>query len=154
VTATADVLDEHGERAAVCTADLRSFGGLAAFEGEVSTVRCFEDNVLLKQRLAEPGHGRVLVVDGGGSLRTALLGESIATLAFESGWAGVVVHGCVRDVAALRGLQLGLKALSSNPRPSGKAGTGEVEVPVSFGDVIFRPGARLFADEDGLVVLG
>jgi regulator of ribonuclease activity A len=152
VTSTADLLDEHGERAAVCLVQFRSYGP-PAFEGEVATVRCFEDNVLLKQRVSAPGEGRVLVVDGGGSLRCALLGDSIAALAQGNGWAGLVVYGCVRDVVALDALGLGIKALGSNPRPSGKEGAGETDVPVRFGEITFAPGDRLVADEDGVVVL-
>ena len=95
----------------------------------------------------------MLVIDGGGSLRCALLGDSIAALARDSGWAGVVINGCVRDTVALDELGLGVKALGSNPRPSRKAGDGEVGVPVSFGGITFSPGALLVADEDGVVVL-
>ena len=151
---TSDVVDEHGDRAAVCGAAFRQFGGVAAFEGEISTIRCFEDNVLLKRPVSEPGRGRVLVIDGGGSMRVALLGDMIAGLAVTNGWAGLVVNGCVRDVAALRELDLGIKALGSTPRPSGKAGDGEIDVPVTFGEVTFTPGARLYSDDDGIVVLG
>ena len=153
MTSTADLVDLHGDAAAVCELALRSFGGRAAFEGPVSTVRCFEDNVLLKGRVAEPGEGRVLVVDGGGSMRIALLGDMVATLAMEHGWSGLVINGCVRDVAALRDLDLGIAALGSNPRPSAKVGAGEVDVPVTFGGVAFRPGDLVACDEDGVVVI-
>jgi regulator of ribonuclease activity A len=153
MTATADILDEHGERALVCPLPLRSFGGRAAFSGEVSTVRCFEDNVVLKRRLGEPGEGHVLVVDRGGSLRVALVGDMIGALARDSGWAGVVINGCVRDVTALGQLDVGIFALASTPRPSAKAGDGEVDVPVELGGVTFRPGDTLYADADGVVVL-
>jgi regulator of ribonuclease activity A len=152
VHSTADLLDAHGEQAAVCLTPLRSFG-TPRFSGPVATVRCFEDNVLLRGRVSEPGRGRVLVVDGGGSLRCALLGDNIARLAKDSGWAGIVVNGCVRDVVALGVLGLGIKALGSNPRPSGKTGGGEIDVPVSFGEIEFAPGALLTSDEDGIVVL-
>ena len=108
---------------------------------------------MLKARVAEPGEGRVLVVDGGGSLRVALLGDMVAGLAAANGWAGLVIHGCVRDVAVLRHLPIGIKALGSNPRPSGKAGAGEIDVPVEFGGITFRPGAMLTSDDDGIVVL-
>ena len=152
-TSTADILDEHPDRALVCTLTFRQFGGHRAFEGPIGTVRCHEDNVLVKRRVAEPGEGRVLVVDGGGSFRVALLGDNVAGLARDNGWAGIVVHGCVRDAAALAGLDLGIKALGTCPRPSGKQGEGEVDVPVSFGGVIFHPGAMLHSDDDGIVVL-
>jgi len=154
MTATADVLDEHGDRVAVCTVTFRQFGGRRVFEGPVSTVRCHEDNVLVRRRLSEAGAGRVLVVDGGGSLRVALVGEIVADLARNGGWAGLVINGCVRDVAALRELDLGIKAIGSTPRPSGKEGLGEIDVPVTFGGVTFRPGDMLFSDDDGVVTLG
>ncbi|MGZ5297884.1 MAG: ribonuclease E activity regulator RraA [Actinomycetota bacterium] len=154
MTATSDVLDEHRDRAAVCQVAFRRFGRLRAFEGPISTIRCDEDNVLVKRHLSEPGLGRVLVVDGGGSERVALVGEMVASLARDNGWAGLVINGCVRDVSALRDLDVGIKAIGSNPRPSGKAGLGEVDVPVTFGGVTFRPGDMLFSDDDGVVTLG
>jgi len=153
MTATADLLDQHGERALVCRAPFRSFGGREVFEGPIATVRCPEDNVLLRAALTEPGDGRVLVVDGGGSLRVALMGDRVGALAVANGWAGVVINGAVRDVAALRALPVGIVALGSTPRPSVKAGLGEAGVPVTFGEVTFRPGASCYRDEDGLVVL-
>jgi regulator of ribonuclease activity A len=152
VTSTADLLDEHPD-AAVCTIAFRQFGGVASFEGEIATVRCFEDNVLVKQRVAEPGAGRVLVIDAGGSLRVALVGDSVAGLARENGWAGLILHGCVRDSAALRELAIGIKALGTHPKPSSKNGAGEIDVPVTFGDVTFTPGARVASDDDGIVTL-
>jgi regulator of ribonuclease activity A len=153
VTSTADLVDRYGGRAEVCAIPLRAFGGRRAFEGEIRTVRCHEDNALLKQRLEEAGRGRVLVVDGGGSLRVALAGDVVAGLARDNGWEGLVIHGCVRDVAALRQLDIGIAALGSTPRPSGKTGAGEVDVPVTFGDVTFRPGALVCVDDDGVVVV-
>lgn len=152
MTATADVLDQYGDRAAVCLLQFRSFGR-TAFSGPIATVRCFEDNVLLRRCLDEPGEGRVLVVDGGGSYRCALLGDNIGTLALRNGWAGVVIHGCVRDSAVLDSLDLGVKALGTNPRPSRKDGAGVVGVPLDFGGIVFEPGALLFADEDGVVMV-
>jgi regulator of ribonuclease activity A len=154
VTSTADVLDAYPAAAQVCDLDLRQFGGAASFAGQISTVRCFEDNVVLKRHLGEPGEGRVLVVDGGGSRRVALLGDKVAGLAAENGWAGVIVNGCVRDSVALRTLDVGIKALGANPRPSGKAGAGEIDVSVEFGGVTFEPGATVYSDDDGVVVLG
>lgn len=152
MTATADLLDEHPD-AAVCALAFRQFGGVGSFDGVIATVRCFEDNALVKQRVAEAGSGRVLVVDGGGSLRVALVGDNVAGLARDNGWAGLIVHGCVRDSAALRELAIGVKALGTHPKPSSKGGDGELEVPVSFGGVTFTPGARVASDDDGIVVL-
>jgi regulator of ribonuclease activity A len=152
VISTADLLDEHGAEAAVCLLQFRGFGA-PAFAGRVATVRCPEDNVLLRRRLDEPGDGRVLVVDGGGSFRCALVGDNLGRLALESGWAGLVINGCVRDSAVLDALGLGMRALGTNPRPSRKEGTGEVETAVTFGGVTFEPDAMLYVDEDGVVVL-
>jgi regulator of ribonuclease activity A len=137
----------------VCQLQLRDFGGVAAFSGSVRTVRCFEDNVLVKQTLAEPGEGCVLVVDAGGSFRCALVGEKVLSLARDHGWAGIVLNGCVRDVEELAALPVGLKALGTCPRPSGKTGAGEVDVPVTFGGATFTPGAVLHADADGVLAL-
>jgi len=152
VTATADLLDEYPD-AAVCALPLRQFGGIAAVDGAIATVRCFEDNVLVRQRVSEPGAGRILVVDGGGSLRVALVGANIAGLARDSGWAGLIIHGCVRDAAELRGLAIGIKALGTQPKPSAKEGDGAVDVEIAFGGITFRPGARVASDDDGVVVL-
>ncbi len=150
---TADIADEQGDGATVCTLDLRQFGGISAFSGVIATLRCNEDNVLLRDGLSVAGNGRVLVVDGGGSLRVALLGDNIAGIACDNGWAGIVLNGCVRDVAAIRALELGILALGSNPRRSGKAGGGEDDVAVTFGGVTFTPGAMLYADDDGIVIV-
>lgn len=150
MTSTADLLDQH-PNAAVCQLAFRQFGGVASLDGVIATVRCFEDNVLLKQRVAEPGEGRVLVVDGGGSLRIALVGDNVASLACDNGWAGLIIHGCVRDSADLRGLAIGIKALGTHPKPSAKNGDGEIDVPVTFGGVTFEPGARVASDDDGVV---
>lgn len=148
---TADVLDAHPD-AQVCVLQFRSFGAVA-FSGRIATVRCFEDNVVLKATVSTPGDGRVLVVDGDGSPRCAVVGDNIATIALDNGWAGLVLNACVRDSAALDGLAIGVKAIGTSPRPSGKGGDGEVDVPVTFGEVTFTPGAMLYADEDGVVVL-
>ncbi|GAA3729968.1 ribonuclease E activity regulator RraA [Salinactinospora qingdaonensis] len=150
--ATADLIDAYGDTIASCQTQLRSFGARDAFHGPISTVWCRADNGLVKSRLNEPGAGHVLVVDGGASLRSALMGDMIAAAAVQNGWAGVVINGAVRDVAALAQLPLGIKALGSNPRKSAKAGEGAVDVPVSFGDALFTPGAWLYSDEDGIVI--
>jgi regulator of ribonuclease activity A len=151
--ATADLYDEHGDALESCDVQFRQFGALSHFSGAAVTVRCHEDNALLKSVLSEPGEGRVLVVDGGGSVHRALMGDMIAGLAVSNGWAGVVIHGAVRDVAVLRTLQLGIKALGSNPRKSTKTGAGERDVVVAFGGATFTPGAVVHSDDDGIVVL-
>jgi len=149
--ATADVLDEQPE-AQVCLLELRAFGA-AAFSGPAATVRCFEDNVLLERQLTEPGDGRVLVVDGGGSRRCALLGDRIATLARDNGWAGLVIAGCIRDSVEVAALGIGIRALGTNPRRSGKTGAGETGVAVELGEAVFHPGDLVVADADGVVVV-
>ncbi|UNK71665.1 ribonuclease E activity regulator RraA [Microbacterium sp. H1-D42] len=152
MTSTADLYDVHGDDLQSLPLQLRSFGGHPSFEGSIRTIRCFQDNALVKQILATPGDGAVLVIDGAGSLQTALMGDLIAQSAVDAGWAGVIIHGCVRDSVALAGMPLGVKALGTNPRKSAKAGAGEIDVTVEFGGVAFRPGARLYADEDGVLV--
>lgn len=150
---TADLYDEHGEQLGSCDTQFRQYGGATEFHGVAVTVRCFEDNALLKSILSTPGQGRVLVVDGGGSVHRALMGDVIAGLAAGNGWAGVIINGAVRDVAELRALPLGVKALGSNPRKSTKTGAGERDVPLTIGGCDFTPGATVYADEDGVVVL-
>ncbi len=150
---TADLYDVHGDRLQSCDTQFRQFGGRREFDGIVATVRCFQDNSLLKSILGTPGDGRVLVVDGEGSLHTALTGDVIAQLAVDHGWAGLVVFGAVRDSVALRSLPIGIKALGTNPRKSGKTGAGERDVVVEFGGAVFAPGDHVWSDDDGVVVL-
>jgi regulator of ribonuclease activity A len=150
---TADLVDDIGPDVRSCDVQFRQFGGRTQFAGPISTVRCLQDNALLKSVLSEPGDGGVLVIDGEGSLHTALVGDVIAELARSNGWAGLVVHGAVRDAAALRELDLGIKALGTNPRKSGKTGAGERDVTISFGGVSFVPGDIAYSDDDGIVVV-
>ena len=150
---TADLYDEHGEALGCCDTQFRQYGGRSSFSGPIATIRCFEDNALLKACFAEPGEGRVLVVDGGGSVHTALMGDLIAASGVANGWAGIVINGAVRDTAILGTLDLGVKALGSNPRKSAKTGAGERDIPVTFGGTTFTPGARLYSDGDGVAVL-
>jgi regulator of ribonuclease activity A len=150
--ATADLVDDFGSELVSCETQFRSYGTRSRFWGRIETIRCFEDNALVKKALGTAGDVRVLVIDGGGSLGTALMGDMIAASAVAQGWAGVVINGAVRDVVALNELDLGIKALGSNPRKSGKTGAGERDVPVEFGGVTFRPGEFLYSDEDGIVV--
>ncbi|MBO0879395.1 MAG: ribonuclease E activity regulator RraA [Mycobacterium sp.] len=150
---TADLADEIGPEVRSCDVQFRQFGGRAEFAGPISTVRCFEDNALLKSVLSTPGASGVLVIDGGGSLRTALVGDVIAELACSNGWAGLVVHGAVRDASALHGIDIGLKALGTNPRKSTKTCAGERDVTISLGGVTFVPGDIAYSDDDGIVVV-
>lgn len=149
---TADLYDERGEDIQSLPVQLRSFGARSGFDGPIRTVRCFEDNALLKATVSTPGEGAVLVVDGGGSVNRALMGDMIAEIAVANGWAGVVIHGAIRDQVAINGLELGVKALGTNPRKSTKNGEGEVDVTLEFGGVVFRVGAHLYSDEDGILV--
>jgi len=148
---TTDLCDAHPDLA-VLPPIFRTFGGLSTFGGPIETVRVEDDNVLVRETLEEPGAGRVLVIDGGGSLACALLGDQLAALALENGWTGVIVHGCVRDVAKLASLPVGIQAIASHPRKSGKARTGERTVGLDIGGVRIMPGAFVYADADGIVV--
>ena len=149
---TADLIDAHGGSIQSCDLQFRQFGRKGAFFGPVRTIRTWEDNALVRQLLGTPGGRAVLVVDGGASLRTALIGGTLGKLALDNDWAGLILHGAVRDVAALRELDLGIKALGSNPRKSAKAGAGVIDAPVVFGGVTFAPGNWVYCDEDGIVV--
>ncbi|MBT2513512.1 ribonuclease E activity regulator RraA [Arthrobacter sp. ISL-30] len=149
---TADLYDERGEELESVAVQFNDLGGNSHFSGPVRTVKCLEDNALVKTVLGTPGKGAVLVVDGEGSLRTALMGDMIAESAVQNGWAGVVINGAVRDRVALSGLPLGVKALGSNPRKSGKTGSGEVDVDVEIDGVRIRPGAMIYCDPDGVLV--
>jgi regulator of ribonuclease activity A len=150
-TATADVYDEQGDQLDSLSLQLHDFGGRTAFNGQVRTVRCYRDNALVKSVLATPGAGSVLVVDGGGSLESALIGDLIAASAVVNGWAGVIVHGAIRDREVIATLDIGVKALGSNPRKSAKDGVGEVDVPVVIAGVRFLPGGHVWADADGIL---
>ncbi|NMG65633.1 ribonuclease E activity regulator RraA [Azoarcus indigens] len=149
---TADLCDAHEDKVSVVAPMFRSFGGRSAFGGPISTLKLFEDNALVRTALASPGNGRVLVVDGGGSQRCALVGDQLGELGVKNGWAGVVVYGCIRDSKMLGGMDLGVFALGTHPRKSIKRNVGEVDIPVTFGGVTFAPGHYLYADEDGVIV--
>ena len=151
--ATADLVDEIGPDVRSCDLQLRQFGGRAEFAGRITTVRCFQDNALLKSVLSEPGDGGVLVIDGDGSLHTALVGDVIAALARDNGWSGLIINGVVRDASTLRTLDIGVKALGTNPRKSTKTGAGERDAAVEFGGVTFTPGEVAYSDDDGIVVV-
>ncbi|WP_457973399.1 ribonuclease E activity regulator RraA [Arthrobacter sp. D1-17] len=149
---TADLYDERGDTLASVSLQFQSLGGRSHFRGRTRTIHCYQDNVLVKSTLATPGNGNVLVVDGGGSLGTALMGDMIAASAAANDWAGVVIYGAVRDREAIAQLDLGVKALGSNPKKSAKAGVGKVNVDVVIDGVTFRPGAMVWCDPDGILV--
>ncbi len=149
---TADICDAYPD-AGVADLAFRDYGATTHFSGEVQTVRCFEDNSMVTTALEAPGRGRVLVIDGGGSMRCALLGDRLGALAVENGWVGIVIEGCVRDVAALRSLPLGVKALGSNPLRSKKRGEGQIGTMVWIGRMNVQSGWWLYADEDGVIAL-
>lgn len=154
---TADLLDAHEAALQAGTLQVlapmfHSYGGRAAFGGAIRTLKLFEDNSWVRAALSEPGDGRVLVVDGGGSLRCALVGDQLAELAVKHAWAGIVVYGCIRDARAMRAMDLGVLALATHPLKSIKKNVGEVDIPVTFGGVTLVPGHYLYADEDGVIV--
>jgi regulator of ribonuclease activity A len=148
---TADLSDAQPDLP-VAQPIFRDFGGRRTFDGPIATVRIADDNTSVRSLLEQPGAGRVLVVDNGGSLRCAVVGDQLAALAHQNGWAGIVVHGCVRDSIALAATAVGIKALAAMPRKSEKRGPGETDIPVTFAGVTFIPGHHLYADADGIVV--
>ena len=149
---TADLSDQFTAEVQAAAPIFRTFGGVPAFSGPIATVKVFEDNVLVKTALSEAGAGRVLVVDGGGSLRCALVGDQIAALAVANGWNGVIVWGCIRDSAAIAGMSLGVRALATHPQKTEKRGAGYRDLAVRFADVHWTPGAWVYADDDGILL--
>lgn len=148
---TADLFDELGDGLQSVSVQFQNFGAFDQFTGPIRTVRCHRDNALLKEVLGTPGEGAVLVIDGGGAYESALVGDMIAALAVDNGWAGIIVNGVIRDRVEISTLPIGVKALGTNPRKSTKTGAGEVDIPVVIGDVTFVPGATVWSDEDGIV---
>ena len=150
--ATADLYDDHADHCHVCPTQLRQYGGRRIFSGKIRTVLCCNDNVLVRRALEQKSSGEVLVVDGNNSLDSALVGDLMAELGRKNGWAGVIIFGAVRDAVALGKIGFGVKALGTNPKKSGKAGTGIPDVPVQNGGVTFVPGEWVYSDDDGLLV--
>lgn len=149
---TTDLCDAC-DGALVCVLPWRGWGRRRAFAGTIRTVRCHEDIALMRDVVGTPGHDQVLVIDGGGSLARALFGDLMAAVAVRNGWAGVVIHGAIRDALEIDALDIGVKALGTVPRRGERSGAGAVDVPVTFGGVTFTPGLRLVADDDGVIVL-
>ncbi|MFM1932629.1 MAG: hypothetical protein RL226_1932 [Bacteroidota bacterium] len=150
--ATADLCDKHPDKLQVVDPIFSDFGNVACFEGEIYTLKVFEDNTLVRTVLEMDGTGKVLVIDGGGSYRCALVGDNLAALAIENNWRGLVVYGCIRDSRQISEMEIGLKALNTNPTKSIKRNEGQQNIDVRFAGVDFRPGHYLYADEDGIVV--
>lgn len=150
---TPDLCDAHPEHVRVLIGlHWHSYGGRSAFGGQVETARCFEDNSVVKQHLHTSGDGKVLVVDGGNSMRHALIGDQIAANAAQNGWSGVIIHGACRDVDELARLDIGIFALGSVPIRSVRRGEGQLNIPVNFGGVAFHPGDYVYADLNGVIV--
>jgi len=149
---TPDLCDEYPDLVEVVEPLFSNFGGRVAFGGEIVTVKCFEDNSLVKQALAEAGQGKVLVVDGGASMRRALMGDMIAQNAVDNGWEGVVIYGCIRDVDIIMSLDLGVQAINTVPMKTDKRGEGQRDIAVTFAGVTFKPGAYVYCDNNGVIV--
>ncbi|PAE24864.1 ribonuclease E activity regulator RraA [Bacillus sp. 7894-2] len=149
---TADLCDEHSQELRICQQEFKSYGQKRKFSGPISTVRVFEDNVLVKESLESIPEGSVLVVDGGGSKRCALMGDRLGEIAQSRKLAGVIIYGCVRDTVELGSLDTGILALGSNPLKSRKEGKGDRSIPITFGGIDWKPGEYVYADEDGVIV--
>ena len=150
--ATADLYDQFGDKVQVALPMFNDYGKKRKFCGPISTLKVHEDNTLVRSALVEEGEGRVLVVDGGGSLHCALLGDMLAKLGLDNGWQGIIVYGCIRDSAAVADMDIGVKALNTNPKKSLKKGVGDRDIPIEFANVEFRPGTYIYADEDGILL--
>jgi regulator of ribonuclease activity A len=152
VFATTDLADEFGDEIQACQSIFRDYGGIARFSGPIATIKCFEDNSLVRERVAEAGAGRVLVVDAGGSMRRAVLGDLLAQKAVDNGWSGFIIFGCIRDSAAIARMAIGVKALGTHPLKTDKRGEGQRDLKLRFADASFAPGDWVYADEDGVLV--
>lgn len=149
---TTDLCDANEGKVRAVAPMFHSFGGRPRFAGQVRTLKVFEDNALVRATLETPGEGKVLVVDAGGSLRCAMLGDQLALLGVRNGWAGVIMYGCIRDSGPIASMDIGVFALATHPMKSVKKGAGDLDIPITFGGVTFAPGQWLYADEDGVIV--
>lgn len=147
-----ELCDRYPDDVRILEPMLGNFGGRERFLGKIVTIKAFEDNSLVREQVAQPGEGRVLVVDGGGSMRRAMLGDMLAEKASVNGWAGIIIYGCIRDVNAIADLDIGVQALGAHPLKTDKKGVGELNVPVRFGGVDFIPGEYCYADNNGVLV--
>lgn len=149
---TTDLCDAS-EEVMTCELLMNSYGSHDSFSGDIRTIKCFEDMLLIRQAVNQPGHGQVLVIDGGSSTRRALFGDLMAAAAVKNGWNGVIINGSIRDAKEIGDMPIGVKALGTAPRRGVPNGVGQRDIPVTFGGVTFIPGCRLVADTDGVVVL-
>ena len=149
---TPDLCDQYPELVRVVEPMLSNFGGREQFCGQITTIKCFEDNSLVKQLVGTSGEGRVIVVDAGGSLRRACLGDMLAEQAASNGWAGLIIYGCIRDVDQIRATDIGVQALDVHPMKTDKKGVGELNIPVTFGGVTFAPKDYVYADNNGIIL--
>ncbi len=150
---TTDLCDAHGEVLQIAAPNFGNYGGKRHFAGTIATAKVLDDNVIVRAMLEQPGEGRVLIVDGGGSTRCALMGDMIANLAHKNGWSGVILNAAIRDVDALSKIEIGIRALAAHPKKSAKQGTGESNVVVQFAGVHFNPGDWVVCDTDGIVIV-
>ena len=149
---TADLYDKYGDDLKVALPIFKDYGAKRIFHGPISTVKAYEDNSLVRTALEEPGEGRILIVDGDESLRCAMLGDMLAKLGMENGWSGIIVFGCIRDADVIATIDIGVKALNTNPRKSLKQGLGDRDISVSFAGITFNVGEYVYADTDGVIV--
>ena len=149
---TPDLCDEYPELVRVLDIQFLNLGGKKSFGGEIVTVKCFEDNSLVKENTGKPGNGKVLVVDGGGSRRRALCGDLVAESAMNNGWEGLIIYGCIRDVDPIGEMHIGIQAIGTVPVKTEKRGIGDLNIPVRFGGVTFNPGEFVYADSNGIIV--
>ena len=149
---TPDLCDANPDLVRVVAPMFKNYGGRKAFGGQIVTIKCHEDNSRVKEQVAEPGQGKVMVVDGGGSLRCALLGDLLAEQAAKNGWEGLIIYGCIRDVDVINTIDLGVQALATIPLKSNRKGVGELNITITFGGVVFKPGEYVYADNNGVIV--
>ena len=149
---TADLYDKYGDDLKVALPIFKDYGAKRILHGSISTVKAYEDNSLVRSALEEPGEGRILIVDGDESLRCAMLGDMLAELGMENGWSGIIIFGCIRDASVIATMDIGVKALNTNPRKSLKRGLGDRDIPVSFAGITFNVGEYIYADTDGVIV--
>ncbi|RBP50877.1 ribonuclease E activity regulator RraA [Arenicella xantha] len=152
LVSTPDLCDAYPEQVRVLDSVFNDYGGVTSFFGQVVTIKCFEDNSVVKQLVSTPGEGRVIVMDGGGSLRRAILGDMLAAQAADNGWAGLVINGCIRDCLEIAETAVGVKALNTHPMKTEKRGLGDLDVPVTFAGQTIMPGDWLYADQNGVLV--